>query len=586
MVYTRAISSTNNSQHTFTQIVDELLKYKSTLDLNYVLADNPELFDMKNSRGQSLLHFAAQYKNQPAIEAIVSNKSIHNLDVTRKCVFGFTPAHMLFLKRSPTNLSPKLFYESLIDMNSKTMNAKHRAEIRNIGNCLEFLYNRNRNLVKSSDGISIYSLVVFKECEYLKKVIVDNFNLSINDVTENLAIEIYLKMAPNSKSKDSLLTTSYLGTKICSLKRKLAVFIKHGVLLDDTTQYLTSSLKQFYCEPQNCHEIENYFTNFLDVAVLQLMNLLKSVGLTHPIIHASVADIMSRVQNSFHENSPKHYDIRKLYLILLLNLVMYLEDSLTNSPGVIKNLDDKQTTKAYNQTYVVSFYLHRIWLEDQCFKIDTIAVEVLNFVKAITSSINCHYDDLNLIITTNTMYAQIILILYILHKHIDGRKYSEAIFECFQFILKTSIGRENLLNILLRPVYFLKSFSHFSIDIEPVIQFMIDLNVPLNLRDCWSGFSALHQAAISYPQSAVVLLYLLDHGAYPFSLDSQGDLFCNKLSAEVRTKVLKHYTLVRPWTLQTLCNFRIVSLWPNLRIVKPFISSHIYRFVLLHAKPT
>ena len=538
----------------FTQVRDSIV-VGSIEQLSALVKDHSDcILTLEYPNGLSAIHLAVIYKRIPIFELLLSLK---HCNVNNRAQCGLTPLHFVLAK-------PKGFTQ--VNSYYKKLNIYPTiGEAKVIYSFVELFARSGAKLLRCEHNFSILSLALINKMHTLSKKLMRFFDLGVCHVFDYFNVKVY-----TSESKN-LMTLS----DVC--EKRLVFLIKHGLSINYSLVEFDPDWAVLLNEIQTCFAVKTSLET-LNGADYKLLCLHKSVDIRNENMFGEVAHQFIYGLSSIQTRLTKYLKIYEFSFIsrsLFLYIILSLESNLfprsfsLNSRRVSwdteMNCDLWQFHCKLWQTALD--HLNIIWTYDpNRFDITPVVHTLFKyFDQRLLKIFKPNYmfasdADIPARIAFNFLSVYTILFLYLTKRYSTyfSSSTDDNFYSYLQILLESSRSKAHLINLLVHPANYERTFKKFDVSIEDAISFLLHYNLDLNHRG-FNGTTVLHEAVEHLSTPLPVINFLLNVGAYPFSLDSNGNRFYHYLDECVQTEVFKHPSLQLPFPLQTLCCLLVVS---------------------------
>ena len=559
----------------FTRVRDSIV-VGSLEQLSVLVKDHSDrILTLEDPNGLNAIHLAVIYKRNSLLELLIS---IKQCNVNKQVQFGLTPLHFVLAK-------PKGFTQ--INSYYKKLNIFPTiGEAKIIYSCVELFARSGAKLLRCEHNFSILSLASINNMHTLRKKLMNCFDLTVCHVFDYFNIKVYT----TGKQLVAL-------SDVC--RKRMAFLIKHGLPIN-------YSLVEF--DPNWVVLLDEIHTCFAVKASLEVLNgsdykilcLHKSIDIRNENLFGEVAQQFIYALASIQTLLLKYLKLyefsfisRSLFLYIILSLesnLFHKSVSLNNKLVNVMNCDLWQFHCKLWQSALD--HLNILWTYDpNRFDITPVVHTLFKyFDQRLVIIFKPNYlfasdADIPSRIAFNFISVYTILFLYLIKKYSTyfSSSTDEHFYSYLQILLQSSRSKAHLINLLVHPVNYERTFKRYNASIEDAISFLLHYNLDLNHRGL-SGATVLHEAVEHLSTPLPVINFLLNVGAYPFSLDSNGNRFYHYLDEYVQTEVFKHPSLQRPFPLQTLCCLFVVNNRELLYCCATLLPPQVLSFLKLHTK--
>ena len=523
------------------------------------------------------IHLAVLYKRVNLVEVLLF-ATPSNVD--SKSDLGLTPLHFALADKPKRIKFLSSYYQNI------SRHPRLKKDYDDILAIIEVLGSSGAKIIRSNHNYTVLSLSALFEMNWFIPKLTQNLNLTVSDLFDLFSIKSF--------NSDDRIKSDDIGR---AFRHRLVFLIKQGLPVGYSQIPIDPSLNTLIEEVQTCFALK-YSLKILNGASLKLLYLHRCIGLRNEGMFGEVAQRFILQSCQFVSLSKKYLRInysdlsRALYLYIILTLESCLSPVLPFGGNTSWLFEDAWIfySKLWNSIFDLLSYL---WSCDRdSFEISILVPYMFQFFDfRLESSFSPNYIfasdmEVHARITFNFLCVYTILFLYLC------KTFSNYLSSCdhtrfynyLRILLDSSRSRAHLFNLLIRPVNYEHTFKKYNVSMEKSISFLLDFNLGLDNRSCLTGSTVLHEVVNCLASPLPVITFLLNVGAYPFSLDCAGKTFYNYLPPELRVEVLKHPSLKPPFTLQTLCCVCLIADGEQLDFYEILLPPHVFTFLKLHAK--
>ena len=562
----------------FTRVRDSIV-VGSLEQLSLLVKDHSDrILTLEDSNGVNALHLVVLYKRNLLLKLLLSLKQCN---VNTQAQFGLTPLHFIFSK-------PKGFTQ--IHSYYKKLNKYPTiGEAKIIYSCVELFALSGAKLLRCEHNFSILSLAVINNMHTLRKRLTDFFNLTVCHMFDYFNFKVYTVEKHLSALRE-------VCRKRIVFLTKQGLPINYSLVEHDPTWALLSD------EICTCFAVKASL-EILNGADYRLLCLHKSVDIRNEELFGEVAQqfiyALTAIKSLLLKNL-KIYGFSFVSRSLYLYIILSLESNLLHPPGSLNKKVFSWDTEIHCDIWQFHCklwqsaldHLNILWAHDSNqFDITPVVHTLFKyFDQRLLLIFKPNYlfssdADIPARIAFNFLSVYTILFLYLTKRYSTyfSSSTDDHFYSYIQILLQSSRSKAHLINLLVHPVNYERTFKKYDASIDDAISFLLDYNLDLNHRGL-SGATVLHEAVEYLSTPLPVVNFLLNVGAYPFSLDSNGNCFYHYLDECVQAQVFKHPSLQRPFPLQTLCCLMVVNNRELLYCSTTLLPPQVLSFLRLHTE--
>ncbi|KAI6655152.1 hypothetical protein LOD99_2441 [Oopsacas minuta] len=574
-----------NDINLFTQIEDSIVTGSLPEQLPLLIKVNSDrILKHKYSNGLTAIHLAVLYKRENLLKLLLS---LEHSDANCKVEFGLTPLHFVLSK--PQRFTTLLSYYNKLNIYPTL------GERRMVVSLIKLLVDYgSARLLRCEHNFSVLSLAVITKMDIVKNTIMHYFDLEVNNLFDYFNILAYTIIDPKC-----------IHTLINVCRKRIAFLVKQGLPIDYTLVEIDYSWILLWEKIQSCFTVDHSL-DILKGVNFRLLCLHKSIDIRNEGLFGEVAQRFIYGYSSVMKDIPvllKKYDLSIISRSLYLNIILSLESTLlptsfsfnTQRVSWTNDLNGDLWQSHCKLWQSVFDHLNILWqhdpgkfditpIVDTLFKFfDERLVYIFkpNFLFASDAKVPAR-------ISFNFLCVYTTLFLYLSKEFSTYYKSNsyDRFYRYLQIIIHSSRSKTYLINLLIHPVNYERTFEKYNVSMTDAISFLLLYNLDVNHRSIIDGKTFLHEVTHQSINPLPLVKFLLSVGVYPFSLDSEGNLFYHYFSESDQNEIVKLPSLQRPYPLQTLCCKFLVGESENVENFRTLLPPPVYTFLKLHTKFT